>query len=110
MSVIEGFQEFYGNRQTPVSKEEHIERDRLFHTTIASYCDNQYLVQVLTNVYDQNSRARILSIRSDARQREAIQEHMAIIERMRERNAEAASEAMLQHILKAAEVAYHVVC
>lgn len=103
--VLEELDLLYQNLQPPIDPEKHMENDRRFHTTIAQFCDNRYLEQILVDAYDRNSRVRYLSLRSNIRLKEAIEEHKPIIKHLRNRDAEAAGEAMLQHIVKAGQVA-----
>jgi DNA-binding GntR family transcriptional regulator len=106
--IIKEFENIYQGSVKPLDQEEHIKLDRRFHSTIASFCDNSYIEQILTNIYDQNNRIRILSIRSDARQLEATEEHKAILDCIRRREPEQAAEAMHQHIINARATAYRV--
>ena len=104
--IITEFENIYHGLVKPLDQGEHIKLDRRFHSTIASFCDNNYIEQILTNIYDQNNRIRILSIRSDARQMETIEEHKVILDFIRRREPEQAAQAMHQHIINARATAY----
>jgi DNA-binding GntR family transcriptional regulator len=82
--------------------EEHMELDHEFHIAIAEASGNGYLIDFLGRLYDQVSRIRFISLQGNlARYREIRHEHMGIIERLMERDADGSASAMRDHLEKA---------
>ena len=86
--------------------EKVIQTDRAFHRYVASFSDNDYLIQMMKNVYAQNERLRMLSCRLPSRVTAAAEEHLAIIRAMLKRDADAASEAMKLHMVNSRTTAF----
>ena len=86
--------------------EKVIQTDRNFHRYIASFSDNDYLIQMMKNVYAQNERLRMLSCRLPSRVAAAAEEHLAIIRAMLARDADAAAEAMKVHMVNSRTTAF----
>lgn len=84
----------------PLGIEDHIQFDRQFHVLVAEHAQNSYLMSILVNIYDQNSRIRFISLKQDPkREIEAIREHLALIHEMLKRSPRGAQEAMRRHIV-----------
>ncbi|MDR3563059.1 MAG: GntR family transcriptional regulator [Negativicutes bacterium] len=75
-----------------------LQKDIQFHRFVASYCGNDYLVQMMNNVFAQYERLQILSCRMPDRVAAAAEEHLAIVRAMQERSGDKAAEAMRIHL------------
>lgn len=77
----------------------YIPSDALFHAMILRYVANRVLLEMLERIYNQITRIRNLSHdQPGAHMREAFNEHRVILAALKRRDAQAASEAMRQHI------------
>lgn len=83
-----------------------IQLDREFHYFIAESCNNNYLLQMVGNIYTQNHRIRILASKLPQRIIDSTKEHLAIISYMLKRDANMAAEAMRSHILNSRDAAF----
>lgn len=77
-----------------------------FHNIIIQRCSNPRLVTMLHNLDDHLKRYRLLSISQGTRTDKSVPEHQRILEACRLRNAQAAEEAMRQHLFSAMEDLY----
>jgi len=85
-----------------------IQKDIQFHRFLASYCGNDYLVQMMNNVFAQYERLQILSCRLPARLQAAAEEHLAIVRALKERDGEKAAAAMSIHLTNSRSAAFSV--
>jgi GntR family transcriptional regulator, rspAB operon transcriptional repressor len=83
-----------------------IQKDILFHRFVASYCDNEYLVQMMNNVFAQYERLQIISCRMPDRLLAAAAEHLVIIRALRERDGDKAADAMSIHLANSRSAAF----
>lgn len=83
-----------------------IQKDLQFHRFVASYCSNEYLVQMMNNVFAQYERLSILSCRQPDRMLAAAEEHLAIIRALKERDGDGAAEAMRAHLAGSRSAAF----
>jgi DNA-binding GntR family transcriptional regulator len=72
--------------------------DREFHMTLARVARNAVLATILQNLNERSLRFWFISLTVNDHQREVQQEHRAIFEAIRGRDAAAASAAMTAHI------------
>lgn len=79
--------------------------DSDFHNFVLKSCNNDYLIQLMENMYAQNERIRILMVRKPQRLRETTEEHLAIISAMLRRDEAGAAEAMRSHMRNARQSA-----
>lgn len=87
----------------------YAEADRNFHETLASYCDNQTLIESLQRLASQIQIVRSVANHDpEVVQRTAL-ERPAVVAALEARDAERAAELMRQHILgvSAAAIASH---
>lgn len=80
--------------------------DREFHYFIAESCNNNYLLQMIENIYAQVQRIRILSSRLPQRIIDSNREHLAIISFMLKGSENEAAKAMEDHILSSRDAAF----
>lgn len=80
--------------------------DNELHRIIYDKCENQYFVQLLAKVYDQNHRIRILSGKLHRRLEDTREEHLVIVERLLEGSFEAAAAAMEAHLENSRKAAF----
>jgi DNA-binding GntR family transcriptional regulator len=83
-----------------------IQTDRHFHRYVATFSNNDYLGQMMMNVYAQNERLRMLSCRLPSRVTAAADEHLAIIRAMLKRDPESAAAAMSTHMVNSRTTAF----
>jgi GntR family transcriptional regulator, rspAB operon transcriptional repressor len=100
----------YQNKLRKTSQETP-ERERYLidyelHRIISDKCENQYFVQLLGNVYDQNHRIRILSGKLHRRLEETRTEHLSIVERLLGGDADGAAKAMEIHLENSRKAAF----
>ena len=72
--------------------------DREFHIALAQVAKNDVLSVILQNLHERSLRFWFISLTAEDHHREVQQEHRAIFEAIKVRNADAASQAMLDHI------------
>ena len=86
---------------------EMLDVDERYHRTMLCYTENNFLVSIMENLYDQNRMQRALFDRSNSgivpeerisAVRESLKEHQVILECMRQRNPEATAEATRVHL------------
>jgi DNA-binding GntR family transcriptional regulator len=82
-----------------------IQSDFEMHNYFAERTENMYLVRLMSSVLSQNMRIVVLGARVRDRLPASNKEHAAIIERMLERDADGAAEAMRVHIASAKMIA-----
>lgn len=88
--------------------ETEIRTDSDFHVYVASFSDNDYLLQMMNNIYTHNNRLRRLLCRIPSRLSAAPREHLDIIRAMLQRDAEGAAEAMKDHIINSRKTAFNM--
>ena len=82
--------------------------DSELHFAIISAFGNEYLNDLIGNMYTQNERIRFLSTRVPERLNETVQEHLAIVEAMLTRNPQKAADAMREHLKRSRYVAFKI--
>ncbi len=82
-----------------------IRSDFEMHNYLAERTENTYLVRLMSSVLSQNMRIVVLGARVQDRLPASNKEHATIIERMLDRDAEGAAEAMRAHIASAKMIA-----
>ncbi len=82
--------------------------DNELHCHIMDLAGNDFLNQVMANMYAQNERIRFRSTRLPQRSQETIDEHLAIIEAFLAREPLAAHEAMRVHLVKSRQAAFRI--
>lgn len=99
-TTIEELRTSYVNAlEHPAEIEEHVQGDRYFHLLVAEYARNSYLRDIITTIYDQNSRIRFISLKRDReRELEAIKEHLALLDEIIKGSPQGAERAMRRHI------------
>lgn len=108
--ALEKYLAIYADRHHHTSIEEHIRTDREFHTLVANSTGNEHLAQILTGIYDQNSRIRILSkLRVKERHEEARREHYELVQCFIARDADKAEALMRVHITNGKRTALSIV-
>ncbi|GAA1325365.1 GntR family transcriptional regulator [Brachybacterium rhamnosum] len=81
---------------------EELMMHRRFHAAIYRASQNDLLISVLDRLWDQADRYRLLALRTEDRGQEARdrkdEEHRLLVEHIAARDADAASQVMLEHI------------
>ncbi|WP_461204886.1 GntR family transcriptional regulator [Clostridium sp. DL1XJH146] len=87
-------------------KNYYVELDKNLHTYIIDMCRNTFLSDVMTNIWYQNQRMRILTFNMEKRNDVSNQEHIDIINFLLDDEFEKAKGALLSHLSKSEEVAF----
>ncbi|MCG8484060.1 MAG: GntR family transcriptional regulator [Clostridia bacterium] len=82
----------------------YVNLDKEFHSYLINACDNQYLVNVMNNIFDQNQRMRYQTYDFDERDIATKSEHIMIIDALLEEDIDKAEALMIEHIQNAQEV------
>lgn len=86
-----------------VMEERNVERlmllDRQFHDMLARAARNSVLADVLRNLHERSLRFWFISLRDPEHHKKVLAQHRAIVEALKSRRADAAAEAMREHIL-----------
>lgn len=82
----------------------YVELDKEFHSHLINACDNQYLVNVMNNIFDQNQRMRYQTYSFNERNVATKSEHIAIIESLINDDLDTAEKLMKDHIKNAEEI------
>lgn len=85
---------------------EFIEIDRNFHMYLAELTGNKRLIQILGNLSDMMRRLGMTAIQTDERYLETLQEHISIIESLKNKDIIKAKQAMLYHVLNTQKTVY----
>ena len=72
--------------------------DAKFHEALYKFSRNERLVQLMSNVMEQISRYRIISLANMQVRHNSLAEHETLIEALRNRDSEAAATAVAKHI------------
>lgn len=82
----------------------HAEADVQFHETIIGHVNNELLKEVLDSLTNRISMVRFFAqLQPGYHMLESFQEHLSILEAMRQRDAELASELMTTHLASSAQ-------
>ena len=84
-----------------------IEKDIEFHETIFNATGNERLIQFFNNMREQVDRYRIAYIKQANNNKHVVEEHTAILDALKERNEELASELTTKHIEMQCEAILH---
>lgn len=91
-----------------LSKEEKknhfVKLDEEFHNYFLNLSENNYLVEMLTRVYDQIHRMRIHTFYAELRSEMTKEEHIKIIDAILDNDVELAVNRMYEHIILSREV------
>lgn len=91
------------------SIDNYLSFDREFHYLLNTSSNNQYLCRILMNVYDLNTRIRVLSKkRISDRYNEARIEHLELIDALNKRDGALAASIMKKHIANGKETALKI--
>jgi DNA-binding GntR family transcriptional regulator len=82
--------------------------DNELHCLLIDLAGNDFLNQVMANMYAQNERIRFRSNRLPQRVQESVDEHLTIIEAILARDPLAAQEAMRVHLAKSRQAAFKI--
>lgn len=93
-------EDYYERCKRATDTQEQIRLDEEFHEVLYQVCDNKYLREVLRMVEGMDHRNRVYKS-NDERVHEGIVEHIAIVEKMLEKDYQAASLCLFDHIKNA---------
>ncbi len=79
--------------------------DEEFHDYFLNLSENNYLVEMMTKVYDQIHRMRIHTFYAELRSEMTREEHIKIIDAILDNDVELAMNRMYEHIVLSREVA-----
>lgn len=89
-------------RMTATWQEGNVEQwvalDAQFHELLYKFSRNERLVQMMSNIMEQLSRYRIISLADMTVRRNSLSEHQALIEALKQRDSAAAEAAAAKHI------------
>jgi len=100
------FRSEFGKMTEGAGKEAIISLDHQFHFFLAESCGNSFLAQLMANIRTHIDRTRVASSRDAESVRLGVEEHLAIIEAILERDAEQASRAMYGHVCRSRQAAF----
>ena len=80
--------------------------DQSFHDTIALATGNHAIVKLMERMHDLLDESRDETLQSPARCRTSLQDHKRILEALRARDAEAACNAMTEHLTHTREIVF----
>ncbi len=103
IKTLEKFRDVFKNSSDDFTLVTH--NDYLLHVYFAECTGNSYLIRLMDNVLSHNMRIVVLGSRIPDRIKTSNHEHLEIIERMLDRNAEGAKLAMQKHIMSAKKIA-----
>ena len=83
---------------TPEDRLSYINYDYRFHTSLARWTGNRYLMDIVERINIHSGRALMLSISLNYAHKLAINEHQSIVRALEENNFPEAQEAMKEHI------------
>lgn len=75
-----------------------VELDAHFHELLYKFSRNERLVQMMSNIMEQLSRYRIISLANVEVRQNSLSEHQELIEALRRRDSEMAAAAAARHI------------
>ena len=84
-----------------------IVEDTAFHQVLARATGNRVIVSIMATLNDLLVESRKLTLRQKGRPRKSILGHEAVVEALRQRDGEAAAEAMRAHIDQIADLLRH---
>ena len=82
--------------------------DNDFHLAVLDSVGNEYMTQMMDNMYAQNERIRFQLTRMPKRLQETVAEHVGIIDAMLAGDPEAAAKAMLEHLMNSRKAAFRI--
>ena len=82
--------------------------DNVFHLTVVDRIGNDYLRQLMDNMYAQNERIRYHLTRLPRRLQETVAEHVGIIDAMLAHDPEGAAEKMHAHLINSRKAAFRL--
>ena len=98
MTALVDLQEFYAAKSDTARMRDI---DSQFHAMIYRFCASHVLADTLTGLHHRIERYRRLSIESPERAEKTMAEHRAILEALREHDADKAETLLAQHIANA---------
>lgn len=84
----------------------YIELDKEFHSHLNNLCNNDYLISLMDNIFDQNERFRHQTYSILERDKKTTKEHLEIIFHLINDDYEKAVESLITHIKNSEEVAF----
>ena len=99
---------FHSIKKKDVAFQEIVDLDKEFHTYIINASGNSYLIQMMSNIYDQNQRIRVLSSRNKERLDISSDEHLEIIQFLLDDNIPNAEQRLIEHLSNAHMSALHL--
>ena len=97
-SMLEGLSEFRLKKEQSSIAEQVSELDGRFHRVLYEASDSRILEHVLTDFHKYVKLARKTSVGEEHRAEKSIQEHRAILEAIKQKDADKAEELANQHI------------
>ena len=81
-----------------VSVEKGYEIDMAMHLGIIGYCGNAYIIDMMKKVFDKNTRVIVSSTENREHMKEALKEHLEILDCLLEQDFEKAAVMMRTHV------------
>lgn len=92
--------------QYKTERNEKYALDDTLHTMILDVCQNNYLIQMMKHLQDQNYRIRVMAGSTDARLSQSVDEHIIITDLLLADDYTEAANAMLVHLENAKKAAF----
>jgi DNA-binding GntR family transcriptional regulator len=99
------FLEDLSNLSREEKKDHFVKLDEEFHDYFLNLSENNYLVEMMTKVYDQIHRMRIHTFYAELRNEMTREEHIKIIDAILDNDVDLAINRMYEHIVLSREVA-----
>jgi DNA-binding GntR family transcriptional regulator len=96
----------YKAQEEETDLEQGVKADTDFHALVYRASRNERLIQILANLREQIQRFRTTSLAVPGRMKVAIDEHMAILQALRNHDSEAAQSLTIAHIETAENVMF----
>lgn len=80
------------------SVEKGYEIDTAMHLGIIGYCGNSYIIDMMKTVFDKNTRVIVSSTENREHMKEALKEHLEILDTLLEQDFEKAAGMMRAHV------------
>ena len=91
-------------REKLTSGRSAIVEDTAFHAALARATHNRVIVSIMATLNDLLVESRALALKQKGRPQRSVEGHEAVVAALRDRNAEAASRAMYEHIERIADL------
>lgn len=82
-----------------IDYEENYKKDMEMHLYLLSHCGNRYIVDMLTNVLEKNTRIIVKTSQTKCNVDESVQQHVQILDYLIDQNIDEAVQALREHLI-----------